>query len=122
MTDWKQQNVDQWAHIVSYLGQVEEFAGQAPLVGAVDEDQRGDTADAIRAARLAVAALLGEYVTDSYANPVPQPASERPGSSRGHNPAVRPGDHLHQQPDRAQQQAQQPGQQAQQPAYEWGRS
>lgn len=113
MTDPKQQNVTQWAQIVSYLGQVEEFAGAAPLAGSVDEDQRQDTADAIRTARLAVAALLGEYVTDAHANPTPHPQPEYQ-QSRDAVPAVRPGDYLGQQQGRAQQ--------VQQPAYERGRS
>jgi hypothetical protein len=96
------QAVNQWVPVVRWLGTVENAVSSALVTGAVDTDQVQEAADAVRAARLAISALVGEYVT--AATPIegqpqevqPQPA--RQWSQRGPIAAARPGDYLQQQP------------------------
>src|SRR5690606_32187933 len=57
--------VPQLTQMVKWLSDFEAATGEFPAVGGVDEGQVEETQATVRAARLAVAALLGQYVTDT---------------------------------------------------------
>ncbi len=98
-----QNAVTQWMPVVQWLGDVEAHVSDAPTVGSVDDDQVQEAADAVRAARLALSALLGEYVTAAsmgqQPEPQPQPnTAQQPQQNRNPVAAPRPGEQLQQQP------------------------
>lgn len=117
MTDPQQAHhaVQQWAPVVSWLASVESTITSAPEIGGVDTDQISEAEDAVRAARLAVAALVGAYATEVTTAPAQQPAQPATGgwqqpttaaqqwAQRQQIAAARPGDQLAQQPGPPQQ-------------------
>src|SRR5690606_1220001 len=117
--------VPQLTQMVKWLSDFEAATGEFPAVGGVDEDQVEETQATVRAARLAVAALLGQYVTDtSDVQLAPQQQVQQPQQTAaqqwaaaqqasGRRPVVaaRPGEYQQQamqQPQQQQQQVQQP--------------
>lgn len=96
------QAVAQWVPVIHYLGDVEGAVANAPTIGAIDQDQVQDAVDAVRAARLAVSALVGEYIAasglaDSNPSPAQQQAVVQQWTQRNPISASRPGDQLGQQ-------------------------
>ncbi len=125
--------VPQLTQMVKWLSDFEAATGEFPAVGGVDEDQVEETQATVRAARLAVAALLGQYVTDtSDVQLAPQQQVQQPQQTAaqqwaaaqqasGRRPVVaaRPGEYQQQamQQPQQQQQVQQPQTQTQAQVY-----
>lgn len=105
------QAISTWTPVVRWLADVEAAVPNAPEIGGVDTDQVQEAEDAIRAARLAVAALVGSYTTEAAAE-AQQQAQQAPQQSGWHQQqptgqqwsgrspvgASRPGEQLQQQP------------------------
>lgn len=101
MNDHQQaaQAVSAWTPVVNWLAEVESTIQSAPTMGGIDDDQVSDTADTVRSARQAVAALVGEYVSVAGGLTPSQTASSTgsegvPVSNRREVRATHPSEHV----------------------------
>lgn len=95
-TQHANQALQEWSPVVSWLATVENTISSAPEIGNIDSDQINEAEDAVRAARLAIAALVGEYAT--VVNTAPAEQYQPSATSRQNIAAARPHDYLAQQP------------------------
>lgn len=109
------QAAQQLTQMVSWLRDFESAVGHFPAVGGVDDEQIEEAQEAVRAARMASAALLGQYVTDSTGmQPQQQPQPSAPVQTQqwaeqpGRRPVFAPRPGEYQQPQQASVQQPQP--------------